>query len=743
MNPIQNKIAALRGQLTRWILVRGLGQWLLIAIAVLLLDMGLDRFFKMDFAQRTVMLALTAIGLGVLFFWKVIRPIWLRPSDDALVYEVEKKNPQLKESLLSAMQLDRSKANKAELAGVSQQLVDATIQKGFEDAAKVNFGGVLDLGQQRLNWSLFGVGLLLAALVGIGSASHPFLNTWFKRNVLLTNDQWPQETYLKVVGARDGKLRIPRGTDHRQLVQVLDISTVKDVLVSLEMDTSTGRSTMPMKQTGKDDGTEHVFMLHNVSTGFRLRAVGGDDTTEWVDVELVEPPAISKLEIAAKLPAYTGVDRQILSGPGPFAILKNSHLDVQVAANKEVVEAFVVNGQNKIVLPSDGRQENQFAGRVPADGPLTGGEYEVRLVDAEGVQNSRRSKFKIAITMDKPPVVRASLLGISGLVVPRATVPISFQAKDEYGFAELGFDCAWINDSETDDSQTNDPENQVKRFAFATKGQPGFLAQPSASVNDVVALEMDTFDLPPGTTFRFMVTGKDEYPDADNTGSSQEFLLKIVTEAELRADLLRREIEQRQVFDKAYETQLTLATELQAVVVRTKPADQSEADFAAAREKALVAATRAQKAIGTSAVRVADRFEEFLVEVKNNKLDEAENAIAPDQRIETRFDQRIIQPIRALDENLISLAARHMDHCRSLVNDPEGLKAAADQADQTHQEILTQMKSILAAMNASEGFQGIINEVISIRKGTNDMIKRSEAEETPEESGIDEGKIFD
>jgi len=187
MNPIQNKIAALRGQLTRWILVRGLGQWLLITIAVLLLDMGLDRFFKMDFAQRTVMLSLTAIGLGVLFFWKVIRPIWLRPSDDALVYEVEKKNPHLKESLLSAMQLDRQKASKAELAGVSQQLVDVTIQKGFEDAAKVNFGGVLDLKQQRLNWSLFGVGLLLAGLVGVGSASNPFLNTWFKRNVLLSS----------------------------------------------------------------------------------------------------------------------------------------------------------------------------------------------------------------------------------------------------------------------------------------------------------------------------------------------------------------------------------------------------------------------------------------------------------------------------------------------------------------------------------------------------------------------------
>ena len=738
MNPIQNKIRALRGRLTRWILVRGIGQWLLIAILVLLIDMGIDRFFKMDFAQRTVMLSLTAIGLSILFFWKVIRPILLRPSDDALVYEVEKKNPQLKESLLSAMQLDRQKSDTGELAGVSQQLVDVTIQKGFDDAAKVNFAGVLDLGQQRFNWLLFGAGLLLASIIGIGSVSHPFLKTWFKRNVLLTSDQWPQETYLQLVGVRDGKLRIPRGSDHRQVVQVLDSSSVTDVSVVLEMDTSSGRSNLLMKLTGNPNGTEHVTMLHNVSTGIRLRAVGGDDTTEWVEVELVEPPAISELVIAAKLPAYTGIDSQELSGPGPFAILKNSHLDISVVANKPVTEAFVINGQNKIVLPAVEQQKNQFAGQVPEQGALTGGEYEIRLMDAEGVKNSRRSKFKIAITTDKPPVLRATLLGISGLIVSRATVPVSFQADDEYGFAELGFDCAWITDTED-----NDPDNQVRRVNFATKGEPGLLAEPKAKLNDAVALEMDNFDLLPGTTFRFSVFGKDEYPDADNTGTSQEFLLKIVTESELRADLLRREIEQRQAFDQAYQTQLTLATELQAIVARAPAPGQSEAEYTAAREKALITATRAQKSIGTSIVRIADRFEEFLVEVKNNKLDEAENELAPDQRIETRFDQRIIQPIRVLDENLVSLAARHMDHCRALINDPQGLTAAADQADQTHQEILEQMKLILEAMTASEGFQGIINELISIGGGVDDMIKRQDATKAPEEKKIDEGKIFD
>ena len=46
-------------------------------------------------------------------------------------------------------------------------------------------------------------------------------------------------------------------------------------------------------------------------------------------------------------------------------------------------------------------------------------------------------------------------------------------------------------------------------------------------------------------------------------------------------------------------------------------------------------------------------------------------------------------------------------------------------------------------MTASEGFQGIVNDVISLRIGTEELIKRSEATEAPDEGKIDEGKIFD
>jgi hypothetical protein len=738
-NPILQKISTLRTKLFQWVLVRGMGQWLLIVVGVLICDIAIDRLFKMDFAQRLVMLALIGLALAAGLFWKVLRPLWLRPSDEALLYEVERKHPELKESLLSALQLVKQREGTDATTGVSNELVDATIRQGFDDAENIDFGTALNANQQKINWGLLTTGALLACVIGVGVLSSSFLNTWFRRNVLLTNDQWPQETYLQIVGADDGTLTISRGSDHRQLVMVSDGSSVTDVSVSLEIENPTGRSVMPMKRTGKPDGREHIFMFHNVSSKFRMRASGGDDVTEWVDVQLVEPPSIEKLTVAALLPEYTGVESEELAGPGPFSVLRNSKLKFDLTANKSIADALVLNGANSTALATVGDDKNQsFRGLVPESGGLQGGEYEVRIKSNDGVENSRKTKFTVTIKEDKPPTVRASLLGISGLIVPRATIPVSFQAADEYGLEKLGFNCGWKTEIEEKEVVVSD-----RAIEIATAGSAGLLSKATAQVNDVVALEMKPFDLLPGTSFRFSVVGKDFYPDAENVGRSQEFLLRVVTEAELRSDLLRREIEQRQAFDQAYQAQLLLTTELQTIVLNKRSDDQSEQEFIASQEQALIAATREQKSIGTRVVRIADRFEDFLVEVKNNKLDEAENEVAPEQKIETRFDLRIIRPIRKMDENSIALAARHMEHCRSLASDPSGMEKAAAQAQVAQQEIMEQMKLILAAMNDSESFQEIINQIISIRNANDELIKRIDSDGKPDEGKIDEESIFD
>lgn len=708
-NSIQSKLNRLRRQLTNWLVVRGLGRWLLIMLGVLAADMVLDRLFKMDFAQRLIMLvAILAIAV-VMFIWRLVKPLSTRPNDDALIYEIEEQHPELNESLISSYQLARTK-NLVE-SGTSPELANATIQRGIDQAGKLDFSKILDGSGNLINWILLLIGLGLFGLLGFGVAKNDFFGTWFNRNIMLGNAQWPQRTYLEIVGAVDGQLLLPRGSDRRQLVHITEESSDSDVSVSLEVEGGSGRNFHTMKQTGKLDGREHVFVFHNLSSEFRFRASGGDDVTEWVDIKLVEPPSIEELQLIAFLPEYTRVKELPLVGSGPHRVLKGSRLGISVKSTKKLKECQVKSGETVYQMRSVSDDRLHFQLMIPkADGEsVGGGDYSIELIDESGLASNRPAKFSVVIDEDKPPKVRADLLGISGMVVSRARIPVEYNALDEYGLTKLQFDCSWK--SSVDGVADSAPA--MKRAVDFPRIQTD--DGPVREVRDVNLLELEPLNLQPGDSFRMAVKAFDNCPNPVGTGNSQEFLLRVVTEEELRASLLQREVEQRKAFEQAYNSQLELASELQAIVASRK-GDKTLDAFNADREQRLIGVHRNQKLVGTSVDRIANRFEEFLVEVKNNRLDEEENEQAPEQTIERRFDQKIIRPIRDLDANLLSVAVRHLDNCRRVVRDADQLQVAANDAAIVQQEVLQVMKQILDSMVDSENFQEAVNKLLEIKR---------------------------
>ena len=731
---IFDRLGNLRRKLTGWMLVQGLSRWFLILLAILAVDMVLDRFFKMDFSQRLIMLLVMAVAAALFFFWRVFKPLQNRPTDDALLYQIEQKNKSLDEGLISSVQLAREKD--FESVGVSEQLAEATIKEGVRRAESVDFTEVLNQDQYKSNLVLMIASLVAFGLLGIGVAKTDFLRTWFNRNVMLLDDQWPQGTYLVIDGVKDGTLTIPRGADHRQFVIASDESTNANVAVSLEIDNTGGRTFQTMKQTGKEDGRQHSFVFHNVSSTFRFRASGGDDVTEWVDVELVEPPAITNLELNANLPAYAQTDPLPLVGGGPHPVLQGSQLTINADANKKLSAAILRSGETEfpLTVAADGES---FSGSVgDSNQPLMGGQYEFVLTDAGGLNNSRRTKFTITIRDDGPPKVRANLMGSSGLIAPRAMLPVDFEAVDQYGLIQLQFNANW-KDAEAEQATARNFE--IANLADRKDPSPWKQAA-QVSVLDVMPL-----DLKPGTSFRLAVAATDNHPEPPGVGYSQEFLLRVVTEDELRADLLRREEEQRKAFEQAYERQLELTGELEMVAVAGVADGQTEDQYHAMRDQELISLVRDQKGIGTSIDRVASRFEEFLVEIKNNRLEEAENAIAPGRpSIEERYIGKIIDPIRKLDQELISIATRYLDKCRRNERDQGALQTAVDETLLVQREILTEMKKILVAMNDSKSFQDFLNALLEIKSMEGAIKTEVEKKMQPKNIFDDEPKgIFD
>ena len=708
---IESKIAGLRRKLTSWLTVHGLGRWLLIVCGLIAADILIDRTFEMDFAQRAILLVVMAVIAIYFFFTKVVSPLLTRMSDDALIYQVEQKHEGTKEKILASLQL----ARQTDLAatGASQQLVDATIESGVAKAQSIDFSQTLNHKEHAKELGLLGGGMLLLAALAIGILLSQFFGTWFSRNIMLTNRQWPQPTYLVIEGAEDGKMLLPLGSKHKQIVTITEDSAVTDVEVDLEVEGASGNRTIyPMSRTGKLDGRQRVFEI-NVTNEFRFRASAANGVkTEWIDVDYVEPPAVVDLKINVTLPEYTGLAPEILTGNGPHGVLQGSTLSIAATTNKPLDSVSLVAGGVETEIPISDAGKQAFEITIPEAGSsneLAGGDYELKLTDESGLDNLRRSKFAITIKEDSPPKLRADLLGISGLVTPRAIIPVSFKAIDDYGLNQMFFDCRWKMGEE--DAET------VKQINF--DGLPE--QRPAVSAKDVGVLQLETLQLQPGMGLRMNVSAEDTRPQTPGVSASQEFLLRVVSEEELRADLLRREIEQRKAFEQIYQAQLELTAEIEAVAASVPEPDVGIDKFHSQRESKMISMIRDQKGVGTSIDRIANRFEEFLVEVKNNRLDEAENELMPSQRIEKRFDEKIIRPIRKLDQELIAVATRSMDNCRRVEADQNELDVAVNQTIVIQQQVLEEMKKILDAMNNSETFQEILNEMLEVKRTTDSI----------------------
>lgn len=752
------RLRELRRQLLGWTAVRGVSRWLTLIVGILLVDMIVDRMFSMDLIQRTILLvAMIAAAIGF-FFWRVIRPLFMLPSDRALVYEIESKHPQLGESLLTATQLGALEASDAESGnpkGVSSDLIAASIEKGFNQSADLDFGSVLNDGKRRSYLVRVAVAMLLLLGLGVGILTSTFLGTWFNRNILLGDAQWPRQTYLQIAGVNDGLLQIPRGADHRQVVEITEDSRVSDVLVSLEIENGDTRMIQPMKSTGRSGGREHVFVFHNVSAPFRFRAAGGDDVTPWVDVELVEPPALIDLQLTTALPSYTAAQPQSLVGSGPHSILEGSSLDVAIETNKELSSAVLNHDSGQLVLQPVDESKKKFtitltpevtsetespSASAEAGLVLRGGEYQFVLTDTSGLVNVRKSKFGVSVKQDKPPTVRASLLGISGLVVPNAMLPTAFEAVDEYGLRSLRFASQWRTPEMTD---ADPPVSRDISFTSTRLPESSPLV---CEIDEVEVLDLQPLGLTPGASLRFVVEAQDFQPSGDGIGRSSELLLRIVTPEELRADLLRREVEQRKAFLNARDQQVDMTGELSGWLAAWSENESTES-FAASQEAGLIRLLRDQKGLGTMVDRVASRFEEFLVEVKNNRIDESEAAagIEPRNRLMARFDNGIIQPIRELDRDPIARATRQLDAVRLAVSAGENLDDAVAQSLAVQQEIVERMDRILAAMTSSEEYQEVVNTALELKADQQRLRKDIEKSLQPNDIFDEEGleDVFD
>ena len=681
LNSIRSRLSALRRNVATALVLDGAARLAGALLAAIALSFLLDRVFKLETAARAVLLAAALAGLGWTTWRFLVRRIRGVPGEDPLAVAVEARFPDLKDRLISALQLSR--VADPERYGMSPQLVQDAVKEAAGPALSIRFGEILAVGRVA---KIAVLGLVALMLLGAGAAADPeSAGIWFQRNVLLRNVRWPQKTYLEVDPHRfkDGVARIVRGSDF--VVTARSVGEEHPDKVTIFFGDSEGdRGQATMKADLQGIHFRHEFTEVAFPIVFRLE--GGDEVTRDYRIELMDPPEVEELEILVGFPEYAGREpRTVDLAVGDPEVLRGGYVVAKGRSTKPLEAASLVLGDAggdevpALVIGTHGFE-------VRLDDPKGTVLAGIRLRDTDGLSNPTLSpRFVIRVADDRAPKVRLTKHGIGTMAVSGAVLPWRLRAHDDVKIVEGRLEVL----KSAGDRQAPEPHLVPIDAAL--------LGTESAELES--ELELGPLQLNPGAFLTLYAYAKDNAQPEAHEGKSDPVTVKIVTIEELESDLRRRQQEQRRLFEELIKREER---------IRDRFLDIRDTPPSAAAELAvrLESQGQDQREIGRRVHAIERAITQILDEMYYNR-------IADTQRIH-ELRSKVVNALDDLRTRVMEEHARRLDDAARRADRFNLRGSDGDEVEQGYARVLAAMKAVLAHMVRVEAFMEIVEAVRSI-----------------------------
>lgn len=502
-----------------------LGEAALAAVSLFLVGAGAvmlaDALWELPRAGRLgAVLGLLLSGAFVLVRRGGI-PFRRLPDGDALMLLIERRRPELRSRLISAVQLGRA------VGGVDGDSTSpetrAFISRLVEDAAQasrlVEWETVVPFDPLRARARR--VGWMVAMGLGIAVVAWPLSGVLLRR-FLLVEVPLPRQTRLvEVTGART----VGRGDD---LTLVAVAEGVRPKTGSLVMRQSTGRMQTLALEADPERPGRYERVLANLPSSFSYRVRINDAESPEYRVEVLPRPAVTNLELTLALPSYTGRPARRVT-PSELSLLRGSRLRIAGQATQPLARADLrLAGVDRTVgAVVDSAEPRRFGGEILVDGGALSG-FSLDLLDAKGVGSRDPAVFALEVVPDRPPQVRVLVPARrEELVTTRSEVLVAMEVADDFGLASLRLLHQPAGSPQSApmvmDLDLTGETNAVVRRRFEWK---------------LAALRPPLAD---GALVEFWIEAADRNTvDGPGIGRSERYLLRVVSEAEKRADLLGR-----------------------------------------------------------------------------------------------------------------------------------------------------------------------------------------------------------
>lgn len=730
---VRELLATLRAQIGRYVWFEGLGATLAAAGVTFWTLLAIDWTFEPPGWVRLLLLFVALCGVSSIAFLRLFARVSVRFPDRTLALLVERKFPQFRDSLVTAVELS-SRGEKSE--PFDPEMLQHTCRDAEDLARGVNLGAIFDPAPRRRAVAAGAIALMTMLLFALLATRE--LGVFARRTVLLSDELWPRRTRLEIEGFAGGSVKVARGADLDVLVKA-DTSMLVPSVVQVRYRSAEGvRGWANMSRQGEASSSREPFQqfahkFQGLLSPLDFEVLGGDDRLRDLHIEVVDSPSIAEMSLDCTFPAYTRRAPRVLPVTGVMQIPRGTEIVVRARANKPLVSVTVEEpvvaeqpagsaGTLKRELTVNASDERAFAfplGRLEGDRTLL-----VTLADQDGIRSREPVRLAINSVADEMPRLAVRPKGVSTAVTPAARIPLEGEIKDDYGLART-----WIGYSVD--------ERPTVEQAFATP------PRERAEVSVEESLDVSDLELRAGQKLALTAHAADTFAlaDAPNVGTSERFEFELVAPEQLLALLESRELNLRRRFEQIVDEVTEARDSLRDIKFDpgTPPAAAAEEPLAEGDE-APAAADSVERALEQRRIRVERAvqngrksanetrgvglaFADIHEELTNNRVDTPE--------MMSRLMDGIAHPLaRVADEMFPELDRRLLELQRDVENQatgPERLAAVEQQAD----AILVEMQRVLDKMLELETFnevvamlRSIIDEQTEVNESTRELRKK-------------------
>lgn len=578
---IQRKLLALQRAFRAYVLLDGMATTALAVFALFWADLALDRFFEFSLPMRALLLAALIGGIAYIAWLRIVRRVRVEIRDDQWAMIFERFVPRLDESLLTAVELEEparslwqefldAPEDEEFQSEFDPYLLSITVDRAAENLRGVNVRRFFRYG--RLTTRLAAAALAVGLVLGFCAAFAETAETWFSRNVLLSDRQWPRRSLLSVEGFQDGYVRIGRGDSFTMTVRAsMDMPLVPETIRLRVGSRETGFKTIVLDQFRIDtlDGIDwrtFTYTFAEVLESLPLTVRGADSTIRGLYIEVVPPPILSDLQVRQSFPGYMDRPERTVAPSARTIVPDGTSITLTGRSNKPLRKvATSVNRGEPGLLRQESDDKAAFdLVEFSLDSLREDTLVEFFLEDVDSLRNRQAMRVEFVILKDRPPTVTARLDGIGSAITPSAVLPTSGEITDDNGLAlaryRYDIEPGKAPGPAESPSDGSTPETGTPPETAADPAREpveGTLDIPGLGLRQTIFTIERTFpvaslNLQPGDKLGLLVEATDHFDldgAAGQTAPGTRWALEVVSPERLKSLLEVREIALRQRFE--------------------------------------------------------------------------------------------------------------------------------------------------------------------------------------------------